>query len=62
MILINNLSFLYKKLNKKAVELPLSTIIILIISIALIVFVFIFSGSMRTFILSLLDRFSLRGR
>jgi hypothetical protein len=54
--------FLNKKIYKKGVEMSMSTIITLIICIALIIFVFIFSGAIRTYILSILERFTLRGR
>lgn len=54
--------FLNKKINKMGAEMSISTIIVLIVCLALLIFVFIFSGSLRSYLLSLMDRFSLRGR
>jgi hypothetical protein len=61
---IKRLIYLFKliKFNKKGVEMSMTMVITLIILVALIIFVFIISGNLRSYLLSLTDRFSFRGR
>jgi hypothetical protein len=55
-------NFFNTRFNRKGFEISASTIIILIICIAVIIFAVIFAGSLRTYIISIIERFTLRGR